>query len=188
MLSPPAPGPFLIPARLPAHSSPLQPLPSLPHPFLLLLTNSQPLLPHFPLFPPPLPSLPPILHHLHSMPSSTLIRNAAGSQTPTSRPRAAPAVPAVSSEPLAPTTHSLPCGAFAPGPRPLPSEPPSFLTPPPARLWFDHSSTAARGLIPKKDEAVPSAPHPQAHYRPRRSCLLPRCSLPPPLPPPPPLP
>lgn len=59
---------FFPTVNLPAHSYLLQPLPSLPIPSCLLLTNSQPLLPHFPLFPLPFPftSLHPTSSPLHS--------------------------------------------------------------------------------------------------------------------------
>lgn len=143
--------------------------------------------PTFSSVPPPLPLLRSILHRLHSVPSSTLTRNRAGGPAAPRSPRAAPAArPAVPAPALPRLSLIFPSsGARLPAPRPLPAEPPPFLTPPSAGLWADHSSTAARGPIPRKDEAAPSAPHPQAHYRPRRSCLLPRWSPPPPPPPPP---
>lgn len=91
-LNPSAPGPFRIPANLPAHSNRLQPLPSLSIPSCLLLTNSQPLLPHFPLFLLPFLHFPPsysISTPFRTQPSSAILP---ASKAPISLPRAAPAV------------------------------------------------------------------------------------------------
>lgn len=151
----------LTPANLPAHSKRLQPYPA-PHPFL-------PATHKFPTTPPTFSSISPspFLHFppsyiIHSIPNSTrnpnscqlLSRSSVSLKLP---PQSGPA----SSVPPAPTPlDSFPSRrrSWLPAPRPLPSVPPSFLTPPSARLWVDHSSTVARGPIPRKDEEAPSAP------------------------------
>lgn len=69
----------LIPATLPAHSDFLQsPQPSISS--SLLLTNSQPLLPHFPPVPLPFLHFPPSYITAHSIPNSAVSRNPAGFQ------------------------------------------------------------------------------------------------------------
>lgn len=83
----------LIPANLPAHSNRLQPLPSLPHPFLPATHKFPTTPPTFSSIRPPLPSLPSILHHLHSIPNSTLLRNPASFQAAHRSPPSCPRSP-----------------------------------------------------------------------------------------------
>ena len=135
-LTPSAPAPFfLIPVILPAHSYLLQPLPSL-YPFLPATHKFPTTPPTFSSIPPPLPALPSILHLLHSIRNLILISNHAGFQAVHRSPSRCPRSPGPAiSVPLAPTplpTLPLPNGALAPRPRPLPAEPPAFLTPPSA--------------------------------------------------------
>lgn len=102
----------LIPPTLPAHSDLLQsPQPSTSS--CLLLTNSQPLLPHFPPVPLPFLHFPPSYITAHSIPNSAVSRNPPGFQA--AHPSLELACrPAPSPAPLAPTP--LPRGAPAPRP------------------------------------------------------------------------
>lgn len=129
----------LIPPNLPAHSNPLQPLPSLPHPFLPATHKFPTTPPTFSSVPPPLPSLSSIPHHspLHSElnphPQSCRLpsRPSVSRELP---PQSGPA----SSVPLAPTPlpDSVPSQRHPTSPPPDRSRPSlSFLTPPSARLW-----------------------------------------------------
>lgn len=132
-----------IPANLPAHFHLLQsPQPSTSS--CLLLTNSQPLLPHFPPGPLPFLHFPPSYITAHSIPNSAVSRNPAGFQA------AHPSLELACSPtrvPGAPSSHA--------------SSQRRLGSPPPASLVRTARRQSAAPRLPGKDEADPSSPHPR---------------------------
>lgn len=153
----------LIPASLPARSFRsvvCSPHTALPHTSSgPLLTNSQPLLPHFPRG--PLPSLPFPPSHItaHSIPDSAVSRR---------NPARPPAGFQAARPPARPSLEPARSPARVPGaPRSLPRLFPEAPRLPAPRPLAPHGSapergsTTAREPLPSKDEADPSAPHPR---------------------------
>lgn len=157
----------LIPANLPAHSGHLQS----PTSSCLLLTNSQPPLPHFPPVPLPFLHFSPSYITAHSIPISAVSRNPAGFQD------AQPSLELACSParvPGAPRSHAS--SQRRPGSPPPP--PPSFRT----ALRRSAAPRQPESRCPERTRRIPR-PAPQAHYRPRRGRLSrqglrhPRCHL-----------